>query len=313
MALPPSPASVAPSTGQQGATIATFTVTGTSFDSGGTSTLSFSGTGITVNSYSVQNATTLTASITIAGGAAQGPRNVIVTNADTQTGTLAAAFTVAAPPSRAYVTAPPTAFTDTAFSAVVQSFDNYDVLSPVLVDTHILLTVFVGSGFLSGTVTGTILAGQSAVTISGVKYNVSEAGVILFATSTSGDSLAHFTNWRTTDFTEVVSSVSPSAGSVGSFVNLVGLGFGNTQGTSTVTCNGILVTTIISWSDTLIVVALPTGATSGDVIVVVNGESSAPVPFTVTAATRMPFICYVSTSVYRRTRVTTTTGSNENK
>src|ERR1035437_4159508 len=94
MALPPSPASVAPSTGQQGATIATFTVTGTAFDSGGTSTLSFSGTGITVNSYGTRNATTLTANITIGITAALTARDVVVTNADAQTGTLSSAFTV---------------------------------------------------------------------------------------------------------------------------------------------------------------------------------------------------------------------------
>jgi hypothetical protein len=92
-ALPaPSPASVLPTSGLQGTTF-NFTVTGTNFSTG---TLSFSGTGITVNSYSVQNATTITASVTIAGNAALTARDVTVTNVDTQTGTLLAAFTVAA-------------------------------------------------------------------------------------------------------------------------------------------------------------------------------------------------------------------------
>jgi hypothetical protein len=86
----PSPASISPTSDEQGFT-GNVTVTGTNFSSG---TLSFSGTGITVNSYSVQNATTVTANITIASNATLSARDVIVTNADTQTGTLAAAFTV---------------------------------------------------------------------------------------------------------------------------------------------------------------------------------------------------------------------------
>jgi hypothetical protein len=89
----PSPASISPTSGLQGQTL-NVTVTGTSFDSGGTSTLSFSGTGITVNSYGTRNATTLTANISIASNATVSARNVIVTNADTQTGTLSSAFTV---------------------------------------------------------------------------------------------------------------------------------------------------------------------------------------------------------------------------
>ncbi len=93
-ALPPAPASLSQASAEQGATVATFTVTGTNFDTGGTSTLSFSGTGITVNSYGTRNGTTLVANITIDPAAALTARDVIVTNADTQTGTLAAAFTI---------------------------------------------------------------------------------------------------------------------------------------------------------------------------------------------------------------------------
>ena len=90
----PAPASLSQATGVQGSTIATFTVTGTNFDGAGTSILSFSGVGITVNSYGTRNATILVANITIANTATVSVRDVIVTNADTQTGTLIAAFTV---------------------------------------------------------------------------------------------------------------------------------------------------------------------------------------------------------------------------
>jgi hypothetical protein len=106
---PPSPASIAPTGDKQGYT-GNVTVTGTNFSTG---TLSFSGTGITVNSYSVQNATTITANITIGLTAATTARDVVVTNSDAQTATLAAAFTVALgiysePDSRTIATYPTT-------------------------------------------------------------------------------------------------------------------------------------------------------------------------------------------------------------
>jgi len=86
----PIPISILPTTGMQGATF-NITMTGTNFSTG---TLSFSGTGITVNSYSVQNSTTITANISVNIAAATTARDVTVTNADTQTGVLVGGFTV---------------------------------------------------------------------------------------------------------------------------------------------------------------------------------------------------------------------------
>ena len=97
---PPNPTSISPSVGAQGATL-NVTVNGAKFDADSDATLSFSGTGITVNSYSVRTATQIIANITIDPAAATTARNVTVTNpSDGQTGTLAAAFTVTgnAPP-----------------------------------------------------------------------------------------------------------------------------------------------------------------------------------------------------------------------
>jgi hypothetical protein len=92
----PDPSSISPSSGTQGDTL-NVTVTGTDFDLNAGGTLSFSGTGITVNSYSVQDATTITANITVASNAPLGAQDVIVTNAsDGQTGTLSGAFMVTA-------------------------------------------------------------------------------------------------------------------------------------------------------------------------------------------------------------------------
>lgn len=50
--------------------------------------------------------------------------------------------------------------------------------------------------------------------------------------------------------------------------------FGDGQNGNFVTINGVLVNTITSWKDKKIVVEVPTGATSGDVLVYVNGQKS---------------------------------------
>jgi hypothetical protein len=75
---PPSITSVSPTFGIQGQTIANFTVNGTNFQS--SSTISFSGTeGDFAISYISRTPTQIVASITVAGTATAGPRNVIVT------------------------------------------------------------------------------------------------------------------------------------------------------------------------------------------------------------------------------------------
>ncbi len=77
-----------------------------------------------------------------------------------------------------------------------------------------------------------------------------------------------------------ISSISPSSGSVGTTATIAGFSFGSTQGSSTVTFNGTTATPT-SWSATSISVPVPTGATSGNVIVTVSGAASNSVWFTV--------------------------------
>src|SRR5262249_39359267 len=74
---------------------------------------------------------------------------------------------------------------------------------------------------------------------------------------------------------------SPTSGSVGSQVSINGSFFGSSQGASTVTFNGTLATAIVSWSSNLIVATVPTGATTGNVVVTVSGVASNGVTFTV--------------------------------
>ena len=79
-----------------------------------------------------------------------------------------------------------------------------------------------------------------------------------------------------------VASLSPNSGPIGTSVTISGAGFGATQGSSTITFNGVAAApTPANWSDTSIVTPVPTGATTGNVVVTVGGISSNGVPFTV--------------------------------
>lgn len=75
-------------------------------------------------------------------------------------------------------------------------------------------------------------------------------------------------------------SISPTSGQVGDVVTIIGTNFG-TGANGSVTFNGIAGTPIF-WTDTGIVVAVPTGASTGNVVVTVAGNPSNGVLFTVT-------------------------------
>jgi YD repeat-containing protein len=77
-----------------------------------------------------------------------------------------------------------------------------------------------------------------------------------------------------------ISNLSPASGLAGTAVTINGANFGATQGTSTVTFNG-LTATPSNWSDTSIVVPVPTGATTGPVVVTARGSASNGSTFTV--------------------------------
>src|SRR5262249_22366745 len=78
-----------------------------------------------------------------------------------------------------------------------------------------------------------------------------------------------------------ITTLSPTSGPVGTSVTITGTNFGATQGTSTVAFNGTTATTT-SWSATSIVVPVPSGATTGSVVVTVGGLASNGPTFTVT-------------------------------
>jgi hypothetical protein len=81
-----------------------------------------------------------------------------------------------------------------------------------------------------------------------------------------------------------ITSLSPNSGTLGTAVTITGTNFGSSQGSSTVTFSGTA-GTATSWSPTSIVVRVPTGATTGNVVVTVGGVASSGVTFTVQATT----------------------------
>jgi hypothetical protein len=79
-----------------------------------------------------------------------------------------------------------------------------------------------------------------------------------------------------------LNSLTPANGIAGTQVSINGVNFGGTQGTSTVTFNGINATPS-SWSDTSIIVPVPAFATTGPVAITVNGVVSNGLVFSVGA------------------------------
>ena len=78
-----------------------------------------------------------------------------------------------------------------------------------------------------------------------------------------------------------ITSLSTTSAPVGTAVTIAGSNFGATQGSSTITFNGVTASPS-SWSATSIVAQVPASATTGPVVATVNGQSSNALTFTVT-------------------------------
>ena len=89
--------------------------------------------------------------------------------------------------------------------------------------------------------------------------------------------------WTFTTEPLAITGLSTASGAAGTLVTITGSGFGATQGGSTVTFNGVPAATAYRWSDTSITVLVPSGASTGNIVVTVGGSPSNGVNFTVTA------------------------------
>jgi RHS repeat-associated protein len=110
----------------------------------------------------------------------------------------------------------------------------------------------------------------------------------LAATSNSATTLGTFTFDNvsissTTAPAPVITGLSATTGSIGSPVTITGMNFGSPQGSSVVLLNGSPMT-VNTWSSSSINATIPTGATTGPIVVAVGAarNSSNPVEFEVT-------------------------------
>ncbi len=240
----------------QGPVGATITITGVNFGATqGTSTVTFNGTLASPASWSD---TSINAPVP--AGATTG--NVVVTVGGVASNGLP--FTVTPPPfiSSISPTSGPTGtvvtVNGTNFGPTVGTRS-----SSLLFNGIAARTTSWNDSQIVAPVPAAATTGNVVVNINGVSSN----GVLF--TVTSGPN---------------ITSLSPTSGPVGTLVTITGTSFGSTQGTSTVSFNGITATPS-SWSDTSIVVPVPSGATTGNVTVTVGGLASNGVPFTVTTGT----------------------------
>ncbi|WP_344816844.1 T9SS sorting signal type C domain-containing protein [Flavobacterium cheonanense] len=85
--------------------------------------------------------------------------------------------------------APATPQAASGFNVTVQSQNALNVSANVTADTSFTLTTNGNAGAISGTVTGTILAGTNTIVVSGVVLATTGIGATVTATQTSGDAL----------------------------------------------------------------------------------------------------------------------------
>ncbi len=143
--------------------------------------------------------------------------------------------------------------------------------------------VIEGEGFGDERGDGTVTFGETEATFVGnwsavkieaiVPQGLAPGSVDLVVTVDEKASDAFAFNVITEKLPSVI-SVTPDVGPVGATIEIKGSNFGSTQGSSTVTFGGTEATTIGSWSDTSISADVPSGATSGDLVVTVGGSAS---------------------------------------
>jgi len=106
-------------------------------------------------------------------------------------------------------------------------------------------------------------------------------GVTYYYSGFTYDTNQNYSSTAHTQATPVnlaITSISPNRGTAGTTVVIAGIGFGATQGSSTVTFNDV-VAQISAWSSTSITVVVPYKCGSGLVVVTVNGAQTNGVYF----------------------------------
>jgi sugar lactone lactonase YvrE len=135
--------------------------------------------------------------------------------------------------------------------------------------------------------TASFSLGVGALCNLSISFKPTEAGALTGATTVVDNSLnapgstqSGTLSGTATSAALHIASLNQTYASPYSVVILYGTNFGATQGSSTVTFGGIA-TPHYNWSDTKIYVTVPPNATTGNLVVTVNGQTSNPVAFTV--------------------------------
>ena len=150
--------------------------------------------------------------------------------------------------------------------------------------------------------TATVTSWSATSIVATVPTGATTGNVVVNASGVNSNG-ASFTVFGTPSIT----SVSPTSGAVGASVTITGTNFGATQGTGSVTFNGTTAT-VTSWSATSIVATVPTGATTGNVVVNASGVNSNGISFTVQSVAFVATGGQMAASRYGQTATQLTTG-----
>ena len=279
----PSITSLNPATGPVGSSV---TITGANFGSTqGTSTVTFNGASATPTSWSATNIV-----VSVPAGATTG--NVLVTIAGVASNGLA--FTVGPDAT------PPTAPANlTAMASSAGEIDLYWNASTdnVGVSTY-QMERCQGAGCTNFTLFSTVYEPNASTSMSDVSAVGSTSYSYRVRATDAAGNLSAYSNIAsaTTPGAATITSLNPTSGTVGTSITITGSGFGPGQVNSTVSFNGAQITFANSWSDATIVLNVPSGATTGNVVVIVGGLASNGVNFTVTPPPPPPTVTSVSPS-----------------
>jgi hypothetical protein len=248
--VPPSISNVSPTSGAAGASV---TVSGSNFGATqGSSTVTFNGTAATPTSWGDMTiiapvpsvATTGPVEVTVSGSVSNGVNFTVIT-----AGTL---------------------------SGMVTRASDGSALAGVLVEA-------LQAGVVKGSTTTAANGSYSLSNLTAGTYDV-RASATGYATKTVTGQTVVAGATATVDVSlvpqPVINNISPAAGPEGASVTISGSNFGSTQGSSTVTFNGVAATPT-SWGATTIIAPAPAGATTGPVVVTVLGTDSNGLTFTV--------------------------------
>ncbi len=228
------------------------TITGTNFGTTqGNSTVTFNGTSATATTW---NATSITA--TVPTGATTG--NVVVTVGGQASNGVS--FTVTVPAPTITSLNPNSGAAGTSVIITGTNFGTTQGNSTVTFNGAAATAASWSTTSITATVPTGATTGNVVVTVGGQASN----GVSFTVTVPA----------------PTITSLNPNSGAAGTSVIITGTNFGTTQGNSTVTFNGAAATAA-SWSATSITATVPTGATTGNVVVTVGSQASNGVSFTV--------------------------------